>query len=176
MWQTVAHDAVAAQASCLGLPLLRVDTAGAARTTDVHYGTAALPGDEVEDLGVALRAARARWPSLEAVAVGAVLSSYQRTRVEAQCHRLGLVPLAFLWQRAQSGLLREMVAAGVRAMLVKTAALGLGRRHVGADIADLVEALIDLVRADARRSWLRGGARHVCACRVCASRRATQQA
>ena len=35
------------------------------------------------------------------VAVGAILSDYQRVRVEAVCLRLGLTPLAYLWQRNQ---------------------------------------------------------------------------
>lgn len=35
---------------------------------------------------------------MEAVASGAVLSTYQRTRVESVCGRLGLQSLAFLWQ------------------------------------------------------------------------------
>lgn len=40
--------------------------------------------------------------------VGAILSNYQRVRVEAVCERLGLKTLAFLWQRDQSELLSEV--------------------------------------------------------------------
>jgi hypothetical protein len=39
---------------------------------------------------------------VDAVASGAVLSTYQRTRVESVCERLGLQSLAFLWQVSQS--------------------------------------------------------------------------
>jgi diphthamide synthase (EF-2-diphthine--ammonia ligase) len=49
------------------------------------------------------------------VATGAILSNYQRTRVEAVCMRLGLVSLAFLWQSDQAELLDEMIHAGARA-------------------------------------------------------------
>lgn len=42
---------------------------------------------------------------MEAVASGAVLSTYQRTRVESVCDRLGLQSLAFLWQVRPSVLL-----------------------------------------------------------------------
>ena len=37
----------------------------------------------------------------EAVSVGAILSDYQRVRVEGVCARLNLVSLAFLWRRDQ---------------------------------------------------------------------------
>lgn len=39
-----------------------------------------------------------QYPDIEAVASGAVLSTYQRTRVESVCERLGLQSMAFLWQ------------------------------------------------------------------------------
>ena len=39
----------------------------------------------------------------EAVSVGAILSDYQRVRVESVCTRLGLTSLAFLWRRDQAG-------------------------------------------------------------------------
>lgn len=50
---------------------------------------------------------------------GAILSNYQRTRVENVCGRLGLTSLAYLWRRPQSPLLAEMVDAGLDAVLVK---------------------------------------------------------
>jgi diphthine-ammonia ligase len=46
--------------------------------------------------------------------------------------RLGLVPLTYLWQRERTGLLKEMIAAGVDAVLVKVAGAGLDPdRHLG---------------------------------------------
>ncbi len=69
---------------------------------------------------------------VEAVCSGAVLSTYQRLRVEGVCARLGLKSIAPLWQRDQAGLLDEMLARGVEAVLVKTASIGLDpRRHLG---------------------------------------------
>jgi diphthine-ammonia ligase len=35
------------------------------------------------------------------VSAGAILSDYQRVRVESVCSRLGLTSLAFLWRRDQ---------------------------------------------------------------------------
>ena len=56
---------------------------------------------------------------------GAILSSYQRSRVESCCERLGLASLAYMWQREQGPLLDEMIANGIDAVLVKVASLGL---------------------------------------------------
>lgn len=56
---------------------------------------------------------------MTAVGSGAILSNYQRTRVENVCGRLGLTSLAYLWRRPQSPLLAEMVEAGLDAVLVK---------------------------------------------------------
>lgn len=40
------------------------------------------------------------------------------------CARLGLTPLAYLWERSQPELLREMVEAGMESVLVKVAGAG----------------------------------------------------
>jgi diphthine-ammonia ligase len=63
-------------------------------------------------------------PDVQAVSVGAILSNYQRARVENVCVRLGLTCLAFLWQRDQKELLAEMIANGLIAVVIKVAAIG----------------------------------------------------
>ena len=65
------------------------------------------------------------------VGSGAILSNYQRTRVENVCGRLGLTSLAYLWRRPQSQLLAEMVDAGIDAVLVKVCNFGLYTRFFG---------------------------------------------
>ena len=40
------------------------------------------------------------------------------------CARLGLVSLAYLWQREQDELLHEMVDNGVEAILIKISSMG----------------------------------------------------
>lgn len=85
-------------------------------------------------------------PDVQAVSCGAVLSTYQRARVEFVCARLGLVPLAFLWQQPQRPLLARIVASGLRAVLVKVAAYGLTQKHMTRELGDLrpeLEALND---------------------------------
>ncbi len=46
--------------------------------------------------------------------------------------------LAYLWQRDQDELVAEMIGAGVDAVLVKTASMGLDpHRHLGRSISEL---------------------------------------
>lgn len=56
---------------------------------------------------------------VEAVAVGAILSDYQRVRVENVCSRLNLISLAYLWRRDQTELLQEMIDCQVHAIIIK---------------------------------------------------------
>lgn len=80
--------------------------------------------DEVEDLYHALKLALDQYPEIEAVCCGAILSTYQRVRVEhVVCQRLRLNSLAYLWRSAsQLELLGKMLASGIEAVLVRTAA------------------------------------------------------
>jgi diphthine-ammonia ligase len=106
---------------------------------------APVAGDEVEDLRALLAAAKAAVPDLGGVCSGAILSDYQRLRVEAVAATLGLVSLAYLWRRNQASLLAEMAAAPLDAVLVKVAALGLSpARHLGRHLAALTPALVAL--------------------------------
>lgn len=77
--------------------------------------------------------------------MGAILSNYQRTRVENVCTRLGLTSLAFLWQREQHELLDEMVAAGVDAVIIKVAGIGLTAQHLGRPLAQMRDHLFRMV-------------------------------
>lgn len=53
-----------------------------------------------------------------------------------RCSRLGLVSLAYLWRRNQTDLLNEMIECGIRAVVIKVAALGLEpTRHLGVPIS-----------------------------------------
>ncbi|KAI5618889.1 diphthine--ammonia ligase isoform X1 [Silurus asotus] len=75
---------------------------------------------------------------VEAVSVGAILSDYQRVRVENVCSRLQLQPLAYLWRREQADLLSEMITSGLQAVLIKVAAYGLNPgTHLGKTLAEM---------------------------------------
>ncbi|KAJ4429968.1 hypothetical protein ANN_22172, partial [Periplaneta americana] len=82
---------------------------------------------------------------VDAVAVGAILSDYQRIRVENVCARLGLVALAYLWRRDQGELLQEMIECHIEAIVIKVAALGLDpSKHLGMTIADLQPHIVKM--------------------------------
>ncbi|KJZ79048.1 hypothetical protein HIM_01821 [Hirsutella minnesotensis 3608] len=100
--------------------------------------------DETESMVPLLRAIRAGHPQANAVCSGAILSTYQRTRVESVALRLGLVPLAYLWKYPMlpppssasaadsddAQLLRDMAAAGLEARIIKVASAGLDEAHL----------------------------------------------
>lgn len=66
------------------------------------------------------------------------------------CQRLSLTPLCYLWQRDQAELLSEMMAAGVEAVLIKVAGIGLTTKHLGKTLMELQPTLTTLV---GRSSW-----------------------
>ena len=105
-----------------------------------------------------------RHPEIQGVSVGAILSNYQRVRVEhvyvlnslslrpescssyCSCQRLSLTPLCFLWQRNQEELLSEMIEARVEAVLIKVAGIGLKPIHLGKSLREMQPTLLHLVR------------------------------
>jgi diphthine-ammonia ligase len=149
MYQTVGHDAVHLVAEAMQLPLYRHVITGKPLQTDSSFGILRSgptgkdspadesEQDETEDLHLLLRQVKQHHPDVQGVSVGAILSNYQRFRVETICARpeLQLQPLAFLWQRDQSELLAEMVQAGVEAVLIKCAGIGLDQRDLGKSLA-----------------------------------------
>ncbi|KAJ8601769.1 hypothetical protein CTAYLR_006820 [Chrysophaeum taylorii] len=122
MYQSAAHVVVPGIAECLGVPLFRRAIRGEAKSRELQY--ASVDGDEVEDLYALLADVKQAVPAVEAASCGAILSTYQRTRVEDVCRRLGLRSLAYLWQRDQREVLREMCRV-LRPVIVKTASMGL---------------------------------------------------
>ncbi|XP_033631204.1 diphthine--ammonia ligase-like isoform X2 [Asterias rubens] len=134
MYQTVGHHAIDLYAEAMGLPLYR----GCIEGTSMEQGRDYEPteGDEVEDLYTLLQKIKNDL-GVDGVSVGAILSNYQRVRVENVCTRLGLTPLAFLWRRNQEELLKEMITAGVEAIIIKVAALGLEASHLGKTLQEI---------------------------------------
>ena len=137
-FQNVGTGPGAGIARCQGLAPFRRQIARPRRQEETRY--TATDGDEVEDLRLLLADVQAALPGVDAVCCGAVLSNYQRCRVEHVCADLGLASLAYLWQREQRDLLGEMIDAGVDAIVVK----------VGAPWAPPLA-----------RRWLRARARHL---------------
>ncbi|KAM9356212.1 diphthine--ammonia ligase [Pholidichthys leucotaenia] len=135
MYQTVGHQAIELYAEAMNLPLYRCTIQGSSLDTSRNYSET--EGDEVEDLYQLLKLVKEK-EDVEAVSVGAILSDYQRVRVENVCLRLGLQPLAYLWRRDQESLLSEMISSGLHAILIKVAAFGLDpEKHLGKPLADV---------------------------------------
>jgi diphthine-ammonia ligase len=160
MYQTAGSEVLTVLVEeCLGVPLILHTRRGQSVNTSLVYcqdddaDNAAADGkdgdsqnnnnitqDEVEDLYQALHKAKQQFPEAEAVCSGAILSTYQRVRIENVCSRLDLKSFSFLWRRAtQSDVLTQMLDDGMVAVLVRTAAPpGLvPRKHLNKTIGQL---------------------------------------
>ncbi|EJD53709.1 adenine nucleotide alpha hydrolases-like protein [Auricularia subglabra TFB-10046 SS5] len=137
-------------ARALDVPLYRQVIAGTAIELGNEYGgrtrqdASHVAGDETEDLFELLSNVKAHHPNVEGVSIGAILSNYQRVRMEHVCRRLGLTPLCYLWQRDQPELLSEMIEAGMECILIKVAGIGLMTKHLGKTLAQMQPTLLKL--------------------------------
>ncbi|GKT42133.1 diphthine--ammonia ligase [Colletotrichum spaethianum] len=147
MYQTVGHQVIPLYADATGLPLYRQPIYGGAKYEGRDYDSQAVStrdgdaapetdADETESMVPLLRAIMADHPEANALCAGAILSTYQRTRVESVALRLGLTPLAYLWKYPvlppvipgaveEAQLLHDMAAAGLDARIIKVASAGL---------------------------------------------------
>ncbi|KFQ54566.1 Diphthine--ammonia ligase, partial [Nestor notabilis] len=138
MYQTVGHHAIDLYADALDLPLYR----GFIKGTSVNTGRVytACQEDEVEDLYHLMKLVKDK-EGVEGVSVGAILSDYQRVRVEDVCRRLNLQPLAYLWRQNQETLLKEMISSNIQAIIIK----GLDPdKHLGKTLDQVAPHLLEL--------------------------------
>ncbi|KAF7892774.1 uncharacterized protein EAF02_000312 [Botrytis sinoallii] len=153
MYQTVGHTIIPLYEEALGIPLYRQAIVGSAVQTGTSYDHADLTssgaeelvektdGDETESLVPLLQRIKDAHPEANALSTGAILSTYQRTRVESVAIRLGLVPLSFLWQYPilppgmQISLLQDMQAVGLDARIIKVASGGLDESFLWENVA-----------------------------------------
>lgn len=70
------------------------------------------------------------------------------------CSRLGLTSLAYLWRRDQKDLLYEMANAGVNAVLIKIAAIGLKPIHLGKSIGQMYPFLCKMVTTNLDNEYI----------------------
>ncbi|MCJ1394769.1 hypothetical protein MMC18_007649 [Xylographa bjoerkii] len=155
MYQTVGHALIPLYATALGIPLYRQQITGTAVDAQKDYSAPAttLPEtyaldadfyDETESLLPLLKRVLADHPHANALSAGAILSTYQRTRIESIALRLGLTPLAYLWQYphlptpmpSPAGLLHDMAAVGLDARIVKVASGGLDERFLWENVCE----------------------------------------
>ncbi|KAK5983603.1 hypothetical protein GCK32_003784 [Trichostrongylus colubriformis] len=133
MYQSVGSEGVAMIADAMGLPMYRREIKGSPLNQDYDYTVG--------------------------VSAGAILSSYQKLRVEDVCRRLDLVPLCYLWERDQKELLRDMLRSGLNAILIKVAAVGLNKGHLGKTLSEASHGIrprstpSPVWRSPVRRRW-----------------------
>lgn len=137
MYQTVGHEVIPLYAVATGFPLYRQPILGGAahHERDYAYDATVEKVDETESMIPLLQTIMKNHPEANALCSGAILSTYQRTRVESIALRLGLTPLAYLWKytvlppttvsKNDSQLLLDMEAAGLEARIIKVASAGL---------------------------------------------------
>ncbi|XP_024056759.1 diphthine--ammonia ligase isoform X1 [Terrapene carolina triunguis] len=146
MYQTVGHHAIDLYAEAMDLPLYRHTIKGTSVDTGRVYTKC--EGDEVEDLYHLLKLVKDK-EGVEGVSVGAILSDYQRVRVEDVCKRLNLQPLAYLWRRNQEALLKEMISSNIQAIIIKVAAFGLDPdKHLGKTLDQMEPYLLEVESSD----------------------------
>ena len=158
MYQTAGSEAVRMQVEeCIGVPLYVREIHGRSKNTSLVYddGTASLNdidddgnsssddivSDEVEDLYVLLKQIQGYHPDISAVSSGAILSTYQRTRIENVCTRLQLTSLSYLWRMSsQTTILNSILDDGnIDAVLVRVACPPglMPHRHLGKSLREL---------------------------------------
>ena len=167
MYQTIGHGVIPLYEQALGLPLYRQEISGGAADRNKSYASPASVDssqqDETESLVPLFRKVMAAHPEVNSVSTGAILSDYQRTRVESVAIRLGLVPLSYLWQYpflppyAETSLLDDMAAAGQDARIIKVASGGLDDAFLWENVASY-RTKTRLVRAIERFGIIGDGA------------------
>ncbi|KAL0938990.1 ATP-binding endoribonuclease [Colletotrichum truncatum] len=159
MYQTVGHQVIPLYAEATGLPLYRQPIYGGAKYEGRDYDSShavggdavAADADETESMVPLLRTIMAHHPEANALCAGAILSTYQRTRVESVALRLGLTPLAYLWKYPvlppvvpgaveDAQLLHDMAAAGLDARIIKVASAGLDDEFLWERVSSLAGA------------------------------------
>ncbi len=73
---------------------------------------------------------------VDAVVSGAIASNYQKTKIEEICTELGFVSYAPLWGKDQELILRDMLHAGLKIMILGVYAYGLDASYLGQLIDD----------------------------------------
>ena len=145
MYQTAASECIPTLVEeCLGVPLVLRECVGRSKNTSLVYDHDIEQSeeieDEVEDLYELLLDVKRKFPEVKGISSGAILSTYQRTRIESVCGRLGLTSLGYLWRIGQQQTILEcMLKDGIDAVLVKVASPPglMPRKHLNKSLGSL---------------------------------------
>mmetsp|Transcript_12974 Transcript_12974/g.21252 ORF Transcript_12974/g.21252 Transcript_12974/m.21252 type:complete len:905 (-) Transcript_12974:829-3543(-) len=142
MYQTAGSEVVKTQVEeCIGVPFYMREIHGQSKIKSLVYENDGDGSDEVEDLYILLEQIKVNHPEVEGVSSGAILSTYQRTRIEHVCSRLNLTSLSYMWRfSSQRSLLDSILDdGGIEAILVRVACPPglMPYRHLGKSLREL---------------------------------------
>lgn len=122
MFHTANIHLTKIQSDLMNLPLYEIKTKGEEEK-------------ELEDLENGLKAVKNKF-KITGIIVGAILSNYQKARVEKICKKLKLKLYAPLWHINQETYMRNLVFDGFKFILVNVASLGFNKSWLGKTIQE----------------------------------------
>lgn len=140
-FQTVGYKLIPTIAKCLDQPLYQRSTNG--KSIDCYkqeYSDINKDDDEITDLKNQQDEVKQK-ENIEYVCSGAILSDYQRQRIEYVTENLGLQSIAPLWQRDGIEQYEEMIRNNINAIIIKTATLGLNQKYLGKTLQEMSNIL-----------------------------------
>ena len=141
MYQSAGNEIVSLCAQCLDVPFYQVVTKGLTLNKELAYDTPSeeseIKNDEVEDMFRLMQKMKMAHPEIQAVSSGAIMSTYQKNRVENLCGRLGLKSLAPIWKHEPKSLIQKFEDGGVKAILIRVCSYGLKEKHLGKGVVEL---------------------------------------
>lgn len=129
MYHVPATDLASLAAESIGIPL--VDVHPERFETDSVSDASAQGDAELEPLERALETLREDLGGIGGITAGAVESTYQNSRLQSMCDRLGATLFAPLWQQPPTDLARAMLDAGFEIRIVQVAAAGFDASWLG---------------------------------------------
>ncbi|MFC1487060.1 diphthine--ammonia ligase [Thermoproteota archaeon] len=102
--------------------------------------TSGIKEKELEDLERLLSSL-----DVEGVVTGAVLSSYQKNRIDRICNRLGIKSITPLWQQNPLNIMKELIDLKFKVIIIGVYAYGLDQTWLGQEInTETLRKLVDL--------------------------------
>jgi diphthine-ammonia ligase len=106
----------------------------------VKAPTSGIKEKELEDLRKLLASL-----DVEGVVTGAVLSSYQKERIDRLCDELGIKSVAPLWHQDPLEIMKELIRLKFKVIIVGVYAFGLDQTWLGREInSETLEKLVEL--------------------------------
>ena len=116
------------------------------RWAELQCRSMGIPWIFVDDLGYGLKEARERYGA-EVLLTGGILSNFQKKRFESIADEFGMKVHSPLWGVDQEDYMIRLAEEGIEYIIVKVAALGLGREWLGRKIGmSETRKLIELSR------------------------------